>query len=127
MTGGVPDLPRLVYSPVDRDAARIRVLDDHRRGQSELAEHAARALEVDEVVVRQLLASELLDLREQVAPRADLAVVRGGLVWVLAVREVRHLAERERELVGEPLGVPEPVGDRRLVHGRRLERLLREP
>ena len=43
-------------------------------------------------------------------PRADLAVVRGALVRVLAVGEIRHLLEGERELLGELLGqVREPV------------------
>ena len=74
----------------DGDAARVRVLDDHRGRQRELAHDAAGALEVGEVVVRELLAAELLDAREQVPAQALLGVVRGALVRVLAVRRGRR-------------------------------------
>ena len=70
--GGERAFPRLLDRRGDRDAARVRVLDDHDGRHDELAQHAARALEVDEVVVRELLAAELLDLGEQMAPRPDL-------------------------------------------------------
>ena len=124
--GGERALPRLLDRRRDRDAAGIRVLHDHGGRERELAAHAPRALEVGEVVVRELLAAELLDSREQVAARAVLPVVRGRLMRVLAVREVGHLAERQRQLLGERLRFAEPVRDRRLVRRRRRERLGRE-
>ncbi len=102
------------------------MLDDHRRRERELARDATRALEIGEVVVGELLAAELLDLREQVPARAELAVVRGRLVRVLAVGELGHLAERERQLLRERVELAEPVGDRRLVGRGRLERFARE-
>ena len=55
-------------------------------------------------------------------PRALLAVVGRSLMRVLAVGEVGHLLERERQLLGELLHLAEPVRDRRLVRGRRRER-----
>ena len=55
--------------------------------------------------------------------RADLPVDRGSLVRVLAVRQVGDLAERERQLLREPLVAREPRRDRRLVGGTRRERL----
>ena len=69
----------------DRDAARVRVLDDHARRQRELARERARRREVVEVVEGELLPVQLLDPREEVAARAALGVVRGALVRVLAV------------------------------------------
>src|SRR6478609_6550514 len=68
-------LPRVLDRSRHGHAAWVRMLDDHRGRERELAQHAARAFEVDEVVVRELLAAELLDLRQQIAPRADLSVV----------------------------------------------------
>ena len=111
----------------DGDAARVRVLDDHARRQRELAREQACGGEVVEVVVRELLAVQLLDAREQVHAGARLRVVRGALVRVLAVREVGHLRERRDEALGEELDLVEPPCDRRLVRGGRRERLAREP
>ena len=81
------------------------------------------AREVVEVVVRELLAAELLDAREQVAARARLGVVGGPLVRVLAVGEVALLPEGRDQPLRERLAVGEPRGDRRLVRGRDDERL----
>ena len=66
---------------------------------------------------------QLLDPREQVAPRALLGVVRGALVRVLAVRQVGDLLERGHERLREGLALAEPAGDRRLVGGGRGEGL----
>jgi len=68
----------------------------------------------------------LLDLREQVAARARLAVVRRSLVGVLAVGEAGHLVEGERELLGKRLRLTEPVRDRCFVGGCRRERVSGE-
>ena len=108
-------LVRLLDRRCDRDAARVRVLDDHAGRQRELAQQHQRAGEVVEVVERQRPAVELLDVREQRAARAELAVVGGPLVRVLAVREVLHLLERERQRLGQPFALGEPARDRRLV------------
>ena len=93
----------------DGDAARVRVLDDHARRQRELAREQACGGEVVEVVVRELLAVQLLDAREQVHAGARLRVVRGTLVRVLAVRELGHLRERRDEALGEELDLVEPA------------------
>ena len=103
------------------------VLDDHRRRQRELAHDAARAFEVGEVVVRELLAAELLDAREQVPARArprrstrragagSRRSARSATFWKLSVSCSR-----------EELGLAEPGARSRVVRGRRRERLGRE-
>ena len=91
------------------------MLDDHRSRQRQLAGDAACAFEVAQVVVRELLAAELLDPREQVPAGAKLAIVRRRLVGVLSVREVGYLAKGQRELFRERLRAAEPVGDRRFI------------
>ena len=93
---------------------------------AELAEQPHGAGQVVEVVERELPAVELLDPGEQVPARAVLAVVRGVLVRVLAVREVALLREREREACRELLDLREPGRDRRVVGRRRRERLRGE-
>ena len=81
----------------ERRAARVVVLDDHARGDLELAHHGARRVEVQDVVVGDLLAVVLLDLRQHVHARADLRVVGGALVRVLAVGQVDDLLEGAHE------------------------------
>jgi hypothetical protein len=125
--GGERALPGLLDRPGDGDAARVRVLDDHDGRHDELAQHAACPFEIDKVVVRELLAAELLHLGKQVAACADLAVIGARLVRVLAVGEVGHLPQRKSELLRERLGVAEPVRDRGFVHRTRLERFAGEP
>ena len=124
---GERTLPGLLDRRGHRDAARVRVLDDHGGRQVELAGDAAGSLEVVEVVVGERLAAELLDPREQMAARSELAVVGGRLVRVLAVGEVRDLRQSDRQSLRERLRLAEPVCDRRLVRRRRLERLAGEP
>ena len=115
-------LVRLLDRRRDRDAARVRVLDDHAGRQRELAQQHQRAGEVVQVVERELAAVQLLDVREQRPARADLAVVRRALVRVLAVREVLHLLERERQRVRQALAFGEPARDRGLVRRALRER-----
>ena len=110
-------LVRLLDRRGDGDAARVRVLDDHARRQRELAQQHQRAGEVVQVVEGQRPAVQLLDVREQRPARAELAVVGGALVRVLAVREVLHLLERERQRLRQALALGEPARDRRLVRG----------
>ena len=73
-----------------RELPGVRVLDDHARRQRELAEQKQCAGKVVEVDERQRPAVELLDLREEVAPRAKLPVVGRALVRVLSVREIEN-------------------------------------
>ena len=61
---------------------------------------------------------------QQVRAHADLLVVGGTLVRVLAVGEVQHLLERGHVLVGEVvLALGEPARDRGVVAGGGAERL----
>src|SRR5581483_7879765 len=69
---------------------------------------------------------ELLDVREEVPARTRLGVVGGRLVRVLAVGEIGHLPQRDRQLLRERL-VGEPLRDRRVVLGGRGERPVGEP
>ena len=89
---------------------------------------AARALEVGEVVVRELLAAELLDPREQMAPRArpPRSTRRAG-AGSRRRRGRSPCGSVERQLIREGLGVAEPVRDRRLVDRSRREGLAGEP
>ena len=104
-------------------------------GHLELAHEPARRVEVEEVVVGELLALVLAHHREQVHAGADLLVVGGALVRVLAVGEVGDLlvgADEQRREVVVALG--EPARDRRVVArgvrervgGQRLARLHRQ-
>ena len=107
-----------------RAAARVVVLDDRAGRELELLHQQPRGVEVEHVVERQLVAAELPHLREHVHARADLLVVGGALVRVLAVGEVGDLlvgAHDHRREVVEPLG--EPARDRRVVAGGAGERL----
>ena len=102
----------------ERDAAGVVVLDDHRgRRGVELLAQAPRAVEVEQVVERQRPAVMLADHREQVRAGADLRVVGGPLVGVLAVGQLEHLLVgadvQLREVVVGALG--EPARDRRVV------------
>ena len=81
-------------------------------------------MQVVEVVERQLLAVELGDPAEQVAPRAAFGVVGGALVRVLAVGELHHLLVVAQDVAREvAFGLGEPVGDQKVVVGRAVEGL----
>ena len=120
----------------ERRSARVVVLDDHAGGLAEVGHDAAHRVEVEQVVERQLLAVVLLDHRQQMRPCADLLVVRGALVRVLAVRQVGDLlvgADVQRREVLRLLR--EPARDRGVVArgvgeglgGERLARRHRQP
>ena len=104
------------------------VLDDHGRRLVEVVAHAPRALEVGEVVVRELPCRRAARRARAGGCRAPtLAVVGGRLVRVLAVGEVGDLLEAERELLRERRrGRANQRGDRRVVGGGRRERRRRE-
>ena len=110
----------------DGDSGRVRMLDDDRRGQLELAEQPPGRREVVQVVERELLTVQLVDPGEEMPPRALLDVVRGTLVGILPVREVGGLREAGDEAVGERLASQKPGRDRSLVRGGRREGLGRQ-
>ena len=106
----------------DGDSARVRVLHDHARRAAQLRGEEPRGGEVVQVVERERLALMLLDVREQVRSRASLRVVRGALVRILPVRELKHAFERRNERLREDLAPLEPARDRRVVGRRPRER-----
>ena len=114
---------RLLEGCADRDAARVRVLDDDAGGQRELAHEQPARGQVVQVVERERLAVQLLRTRQQMRPRAALGVVRGTLVRVLAVREIDDLLERDDEGLGERLSLREPRCDCGFVRRGRRESL----
>ena len=92
--------------------------------QRELVADVARRVEVVEVVEAELLAVQLGHLREQVLAQADLGVVGGALVRVLAVLELEDLLVVAHDVGGKvAVGLAEPVGDHEVVVGRAVERL----
>ena len=126
----------LARRAADRDPARVVVLDDRAGRDAELVDQQAARVQVEHVVEREVLARDLLDHREHVHARADLRVVGGALVRVLAVGEVGHLLVRRHQQRREVLLLlDEPARDRRVVaggvgerlRGERLARAEREP
>ena len=100
------------------------MLDERDARQRELVADGARRVEVVEVVEAELLAVELRHLREQVLAQADLGVVGGALVRVLAVLELEDLLVVAHDVVGEvALALAEPVGDDEVVVRGAVERL----
>jgi hypothetical protein len=85
------------------------VLDDRDARIGEVGRQVPCRLGVEEVVVGQLLAAELLGGPEAVRGAA-LDVVGGGLVRVLAVAQVLRLDVDRAEALGEGLVAGEPVG-----------------
>ena len=103
------------------------MLDDRDRRHLELVHQAARGVEVEQVVERQLLAVDLPHHRQQVRAAAGRRVVRGALVRVLAVRQVHDLLVRAHEQGGEVLlALAEPFADRGVVTRRIAEGLERK-
>lgn len=114
----------------DRDPARVGVLDDRDAGVLVVVRGTARGIRVRVVVVRHLLAVQLLGLG-QAARAVD--VERGALVRVLAVAQgvlaLVGVAEEvgEATLVGGCVVVREPGGDGHVVRGGVLEGLGGQP
>ena len=128
LTGSPANALRYASSPSSPRprAARVVVLDDHARRPlvADLGEHRAGAVEVEDVVERQLLAVQLAHAREHAAARADLRVEGRPLVRVLAVRQVDRLLVGAHVEVGEVVAaLGEPARDRGVVAGRVGERL----
>jgi hypothetical protein len=120
---------RLVDVTPDADAARVHVLDGDDGRLVELADDRQRGVGVVDVVVRQLLAVQLLRRRDVAGRRQRLAVERRPLVRVFAVAQVLHFLERQRQLLGQRLvqRAGEIIGDQRVVRRRVAERLGRQP
>src|SRR5881296_3167753 len=118
-----------------RGAAGIRVLDDDRRGLRELEQERQRRGEVEEIVVAELRAVELLHSGQADRRRADLTVERRLLVRVLAVAERQHALGLESQRGRKELAPLARLrrarrqirGDGRVVLRRPPERVLREP
>ena len=88
-----------------RRAARVGVLDDHRRRLAELQHDARRGVEVEQVGERQLLALEHRPARRGPSPAIE-RVPRRGLVRVLAVAQVAQLVARRRRGDRAPAAPP---------------------
>ncbi len=94
-------------------AAGILVLQDHHSGLVELAHRVPCRISVEEVVVRELLALDLLSAHQRIGRAAELLEVapkaedRCRLVRVLAIAQILHLGELHAE------------------HARDIERIIR--
>ncbi len=121
----------LVMSSAMATPQGFGVLDDHRGGTiAQLMDEPPRGLGVEEVEVRELLAAVLHGVVPP-APRPSEAVARSGLVRVLAVAQLLHAVEGERERARQHfairvVAIGEPRRDRRVVRGRVGERLAGE-
>ncbi len=81
----------------DGDAAGIRMLHDHARGLVELSHAFECGIAIGDVVVRELLALQLLRGADARAGRIGDCVERGGLMRILAVTQIHALAEMQRQ------------------------------
>ena len=70
-------------------------------GAGEVGHDAVRGVEVEQVVEGRVAALELLGVGERAAAVRRLAVERGDLVRVLAVRQVALLAQDDGQLLRE--------------------------
>ena len=77
------------------------MLDDDAGRRVELAHALERRIAVGDVVEGQLLALDLLSLRHRGADGAGIGVERRLLMRVLAIAQIKLLAEREIQIVGE--------------------------
>jgi hypothetical protein len=113
----------------DRSPARVVVLDDHRRRPGELADEVEGRVEVEDVVVTEFLAVQLLRGCDAGVVGRAVGVERGLLVRVLAVAEFLVGDEQQRQhrgvekvhLAGWAAG-QEVVGDGMVVGGDPRER-----
>ena len=85
-----------------RQPARVGVLHDDRGGLLEVHADVQGLVQVEDVVVGELLAMDLLRLGDRGARGERVLVERCGLVGVLPVPEVLHLLQRDWERRGEP-------------------------
>ena len=114
-----------------RHAARIGMLDDddRRRSVAKFGDKLERRIGVGEVVIAELLALNLLSLRDPtgMGPRRD--IERGLLMRVFAITQRHHQPARHRPQRREFLpevDAGKPCRDRRIIAGRCRERLGRQ-
>ena len=119
---------RLDELVVRGEADRVRVLDDGDGRRRVVAGDPVGGVEVEQVVERRHVALEAGRVGERPAAVGRLAVERGPLVRVLAVAQVVHLLEDQREVAREGVAgdLVEVGGDLGVVGGDRAERLGRE-
>ena len=111
------------------DADRVGVLRDDDGRRRVVGRDPVGGVEVEQVVERRLRALELGGVREGAGAVGRLAIERGPLVRVLAVREVGDLLEHERQplrvdVVRDLVEVRRDLG---VVRGDRAERVRGEP
>jgi hypothetical protein len=104
------------------------VLEDRRGGLGEEPDQAERAVEVEQVVIRKLLAVENSGASKARPVLARLDVERGSLVGVLAVAKHSPTLEAGRDDGGEGygIGLRQVLGDGSVVAGGLLEDRQRE-
>ena len=119
---------RLDELVVRGQADRVRVLDDRDRRRRVVAGDPIRRIEVHEVVEARQVARDPGRVGERAAAVRRLAVERRALVRVLAVAQVVHLLEDDREAARERVAgdLVEVGGDLGVIRGDRAERLGRQ-
>src|SRR5262249_6143943 len=119
---GFPE--RLLECGANGGAARVIVLDDHGGRLGELADEIEGAVEVEQVVVRQLLAVQCLGSRDAGGTLATLGVERRLLMRVFSITQGAALLEGQVERGGGTGGGrrPPPGPGARGADGGRLGR-----
>ena len=116
-----------------RDTTRIGVLHNHACRVAEPPHAFPRRVAVGKVVVRELLALQLLKRSDRAGNRRFVAIERRGLMRVLAVAQVLDLvalpvpALRKRACDPALVARGQVIADRTVVGGGVRERLLRQP
>ncbi len=113
---------------VRRQPDRVRVLDDRDRRGGVVPGDAIRRVEVEQVVERRAAALELAGVGERAAAVGRLAIERRPLMRVLAVAQLVHLLEHDREPAREDVAgdLVEVGGDLGVIGRDRAERLGRQ-
>ena len=114
-------VPRLAQILVAADAAGVRVLEDGDGRLAELLDQLGRGGDVQDVVIREVLAVELGEVL------VECAVERACLVGILAVAQPGDAGQRDGEGGGGFLLLVEVVRDGLVVAGRGDEDLDAEP
>ena len=119
---------RLDELVVRGQADRVGVLDDGDRRRRVVAGDPVRRVEVHQVVEAGQVARDPGRVGERAAAMGRLAVERGPLVRVLAVAQVVHLLEDDRQAAREGVAgdLVEVGGDLGVIGGDGAERLGRE-
>jgi len=113
-------LPRLAQVGIGADPARVRVLEDRNRRLGKFRDQVRGGADIEDVVIRELLAVELFKIRVEVP------VELGLLVRVFAVAQAHLERVVDPEARARLLLAVQEVGNRGIVGGRRRKRLDRE-